>query len=327
MTQTIRWGIIGVGDVTEKKSGPGFQQAQHSQLVAVMRRNAAKAEDYAHRHGVPFWTTDARKLIHHPEVDAVYIATPPDSHCSYTEHVAAAGKPVYVEKPMARTYVECQTMINACEAAGVPLFVAYYRRAMPRFERVRQLIAEGHLGNVRSVHITLQRPASAQDTSSPKPWRVLPDIAGGGYFVDMGSHTLDLLDWLFGPIQEVHGIAHNHAGNYPAEDAVSAAFSFENGILGSGRWCFNAFKQHDEVVITGDTGELRFSCFDETPLRLETPDGHTHINAPYPEVVQQPLIQQIVDTLNGVGSCSSTGQTAARTNQVIDSILATYRSL
>ncbi|MEM6428378.1 MAG: Gfo/Idh/MocA family oxidoreductase [Deinococcota bacterium] len=325
MTQTIRWGIIGVGNVTEQKSGPGFQQAQHSQLVAVMRRNAARAEDYATRHKVPFWTTDASELINHPEVDAVYIATPPDSHCSYTEHVAAAGKPVYVEKPMARTYAECQTMLRACEQASVPLFVAYYRRAMPRFERVRRIIEAGDLGSVRSVHITLHRPASSEDTSSSKPWRVLPEVAGGGYFVDMGSHTLDLLDWLLGPITHVYGIAQNQAGHYPAEDAVSATFSFENGIIGSGSWCFNAFEQYDEVTITGDTGCLKFSCFDETALQLMTTEGQQTIDAPYPDVVQQPLIQQVVNALNGKGTCASTGQSAARTSYVMDNILAQYR--
>src|SRR5690348_3615465 len=112
---TIRWGIIGVGDVTEIKSGPAFYKADHSQLVAVMRRNGDKARDFAERHDVPHWYDDADALIHDEEVDAVYIATPPDSHESYTLKVAAAGKPVYCEKPMARTYAECQVMVEACQ--------------------------------------------------------------------------------------------------------------------------------------------------------------------------------------------------------------------
>src|SRR5450432_1142641 len=117
----VRWGMIGCGDVTEKKSGPAFAKVPGSSLVAVMRRNGPAAADYARRHGVPRWYDDAAKLIHDPEVDAVYIATPPDTHASYTEAVAQARKPVYVEKPMARTLAECEAMNAACEKAGVPL--------------------------------------------------------------------------------------------------------------------------------------------------------------------------------------------------------------
>jgi predicted dehydrogenase len=115
--ERVRWGIIGVGDVTERKSGPGFQQAERSELVAVMRRTGELAADYARRHGVPRWYDDADALIADPEVDAVYVATPPDTHRHYALRAAAAGKPVYVEKPMARTADECNEMIEACEAA------------------------------------------------------------------------------------------------------------------------------------------------------------------------------------------------------------------
>src|SRR5687768_17696565 len=121
----IRWGIIGCGDVTEVKSGPALQNAEHSRLVAVMRRTGSLARDYAERHGVPRWYDDADALIGDPEVDAVYVATPPDSHKDYTLRAARAGKPVYVEKPMALNFAECQAMVQACRDAGVPLFVAF----------------------------------------------------------------------------------------------------------------------------------------------------------------------------------------------------------
>jgi Oxidoreductase family, NAD-binding Rossmann fold len=148
--RTIRWGIIGCGDVTEVKSGPGFQKANHSRLVAVMRRTGELARDYARRHGVPRWYDNAEALINDPEVDAVYIATPPVAHKDYTLLCARAGKPVYVEKPMALNYQECQFMLRACRAAGLPLFVAYYRRALPRFLKVKQLIDTHAIGEVRS---------------------------------------------------------------------------------------------------------------------------------------------------------------------------------
>ena len=127
----IRWGIIGVGDVCEVKSAPAMNLIEGSKLVAVMRRDAQKAADYALRHGVPKWYDDADTLINDPEVNAIYIATPPGAHEIFTLKAAAANKPVYVEKPMARTYDECLNMIKACESAQVPLFTAYYRRMLP----------------------------------------------------------------------------------------------------------------------------------------------------------------------------------------------------
>ncbi|MBT4498578.1 MAG: Gfo/Idh/MocA family oxidoreductase, partial [Gemmatimonadetes bacterium] len=235
--KSIRWGIIGCGDVTEVKSGPALQKIEDSELVAVMRRDAAKAEDYARRHDVPRWYADADQLIADPEVDAVYIATPPDSHADYTVRVARAGKPVYVEKPMARSYTECEQMIEACETADVPLFVAYYRRRLSGFLKVEELVKSGAIGEIRFVAASLLQPAH-ESSSDPLPWRVLPDIAGAGYFFDLGSHLLDYLDYLLGPIADVHGQAANQAGLYPAEDAVCAHFTFESGILGSGIWCF-----------------------------------------------------------------------------------------
>ncbi len=194
--RTIRWGIIGCGDVTEVKSGPGFQKASHSRLVAVMRRNGDLARDYAHRHGVPRWYDSAEDLIGDPDVDAVYIATPPAFHKEYTLLSAQAGKPVYVEKPMALNFQECRQMIQACQAAGVPLFVAYYRRALARFLNIKQLLDTQAIGEPRFVNITLYQPI-AQDELTPQtlPWRVIPELAGGGRFVDLASHMLDFLDY------------------------------------------------------------------------------------------------------------------------------------
>lgn len=322
---TIRWGIIGVGNVTEVKSGPGFQKARNSSLVAVMRRNAALAEDYARRHGVPRWYDNAQRLIDDPDVDVVYIATPPDSHATYTEMVAAAGKPVYVEKPMARTLAECETMIEACQKANVPLFVAYYRRAMPRLCTVKKLVDSGAIGEVRSVQMSLHRRLM-EVGDKPLPWRVVPEIAGGGHFVDLASHMLDFLDYVLGPIREARGFAVNQAAAYPAEDHVAASFVFESGVVGVGDWCFSAFQNTDRTEIVGTSGKIVYSTFDETLLELVAVDNTQTFPIPYPEHVQQPLIQTIVDQLNGEGVCPSTGDSAMRTTRIMDQLLAEYRA-
>lgn len=323
--ETVRWGIIGVGDVTEVKSGPGFQQAEGSQLVAVMRRTGAKAADYAARHGVPRWYDDADELIHDGEVDAVYIATPPDSHRDYAIRVLEAGKPVYVEKPMARSAAECVQMNEAAERAGLPLFVAYYRRAMPRFEAVSRLLADGAIGELRAFSIRHLRPTDPNQGDA-LPWRLRPEVSGGGHFVDLGSHTLDLLDHLLGPVANVTGHATNSAGSGAAEDTVSAVFRHESGVLGTGLWCFSAAEDLEQVQLLGSRGTLSFSVFDQQPLELQTADGRRSIPAPYPATVQQPLIQSVVDDILGRGRCRSTGVSAMRTAEVIDTIMADHRA-
>ena len=325
--KTIRWGIIGCGNVTEIKSGPGFQKATNSALVAVMRRNAALAEDYARRHGVPKWYPDAQALIADPEVDAVYVATPPASHIEYALACARAGKPVYVEKPMARNLAECETMIAACAAADVPLFVAYYRRALPRFLKVKELLTSGAIGEVRFVRVLLLRRAAADEADpATRPWRLIPEISGGGHFLDIGSHELDFLVYALGPIRTVHGFAANQGGLYEAEDAVTAAFEFASGVQGTGTWNFVSHGNADVIEFVGDRGVIAFSCYGADPIMLTTPAGVTPIAAETPAHVQQPMIQTIVDELNGVGQCPSTGITAARTTWVMDEVLKDYRA-
>ena len=278
----MRWGIIGVGDVTEAKSGPAFQTADRSELVAVMRRDGARAADYARRHGVPRWYDDADALLADPEVDAVYVATPPDSHAEYTIRAAAAGKPVYVEKPMARTAAECEAMVAACDAAGVPLFVAYYRRAMPRFVTVGDLLADGAIGDA------LGRSACGC-RARPRP----PATAGcrggcgrrspaAGLLLDLGSHTLDLLDHLLGPVTHCTGLAANVGRHHTAEDLVAGTFTFASGVHGVGLWLFDAAEGADLVEIVG---HRRVAEVLELRSGAAAPDhavGHPEIDAPYP---------------------------------------------
>jgi predicted dehydrogenase len=325
--EQVRWGIIGCGNVTEVKSGPAFQKIEGSELVAVMRRDGEKAKDYAQRHGVAKWYDDADKLIHDPAVNAVYIATPPGSHAEYAIKALQAGKPVYVEKPMALNYQECQQMNEAASATGLPLFVAYYRRALPDFLKVKELIDAGAIGDVRFVSIALYQPPQAKDlVSNDLPWRVLPEHSGGGHFFDLGSHQLDFLDFVFGPIVSVKGQATNQAALYPAEDIASANFVFESGVVGSGIWCFTVSEQNrtERTEIIGTKGKITFSTFDPVPVQLETDEGLQEFQAPPPEHIQQPLIQTVVDELRGRGTCPSTGITAARTSRVMETIVAEY---
>jgi predicted dehydrogenase len=322
----IKWGIIGVGDVCEKKSGPAFQNIEGSTLAAVMRRTGYLAEDYAKRHGVPKWYDDAEKLIHDPDINAIYIATPPDGHAPYTALAAAAGKPVYVEKPMARNHQECLNMIVDCEAADIPLFVAYYRRALPNYLKIKALIEEGVIGDIRFVDVKIHKslhPDIVGQSENVHNWRTQPDIAGAGYFYDLASHQLDFLDFLFGPITQAQGMAKNFGNLYAAEDTTLGTFTFDNGVLGMGSWCFAASddSQLDKTTIYGSKGTIEFPFFTGFDVTLNVDGNNAKIfKFDMPLNIQQPLIQTIVNELNGIGKCPSTGVSAARTNWVMAQI-------
>lgn len=326
ITNEVRWGIIGAGDVCEVKSGPSLQQTSNSKLVAVMRRNGEKAKDFTQRHGVPKWYDNADDLINDPEVNAIYIATPPSSHEEYTLKAAAAGKPVYVEKPMARSHQECLSMVEACKKANVPLYVAFYRRALPNILKVKEIIENGIIGDIRFVNVKLQKPLSPDivgASDDPDNWRIFPEVAGGGYFYDLASHQLDALDFLFGPIAEAHGYAANQANIYPAEDITVGSFRFENGVLGHGVWAFNTGNSSDIEITTivGSKGQVSFPFFSDHSVTLEV-DGKPKevFQFNISQHIQQPLIEMIVEDLLGKGKSPSTGVSGARTNWVMEQI-------
>lgn len=323
--QEVRWGVLGVGNVCEVKSAPAMNIVPHSKLVAVMRRSEDKVKDYAERHGVPKWYTSAQSLIEDPEVNAIYISTPPNAHLELTRMAAAAGKPVYVEKPMARNHAECLEMIDICEKAGVPLYVAYYRRALPHFVKIKELLDEGAIGEIRTVHVNMRQVVVPEIiTKLENNWRVVPEIAGGGYFFDLASHQLDLLDFLFGKITHASGFSSNQAKAYEVEDIVVGSFVFESGVLGSGNWCFTSSHsaEIDEIVIDGNKGQIRFATFGKgefTLIQDFAEPRHFHLQLPHH--IQQPLIQSIVEDLLGTGTCPSTGVSGARANWVMGELV------
>ena len=320
----IRWGFIGCGEVTEKKSGPAFSKIEGSKVVAVMSRSHEKASSYAHRHHISRWYTDAQQLIEDPEVNAVYIATPPSSHATYAIMAMKAGKPVYVEKPLASSYIDCQRINRVCEQTGVPCFIAYYRRYLPYFQKVKQLIHEGTIGQVVNVQIRFAVPPRDLDYNSTNlPWRVQRDIAGGGYFYDLAPHQIDLLQDIFGPIVHAKGFSANRGGLYQTEDSVSASFQFHDGLPGSGSWCFvcDESARTDRIELIGDKGQICFSVFTYDPIALHNKDGRTEIHIENPKHVQMPLIESVVRHLQGKDVCTADNLSATSVNWVMDRIL------
>jgi len=297
----INWGIIGCGDVTELKSGPAFSKVPGSRLVAVMRRNAAKAEDYAKRHHVPQWYTDADKLINDPAVHAIYIATPPSSHEAYALAAINAGKPVYVEKPMTVNYVAAQNMAKAAANANVKLTVAHYRRHWPLFQQLKTLLTKKTIGDVRFVQLKFckQPPIASELVDEKTSWRFDAAVAGGGLFHDLAPHQLDILYWLFGEAASVTGMAINQGRYYAVPDFVSGRVVFKNGIVFTGNWCFTSQEQSDSCEIIGSKGSLRFSFFSDNGIDLWQDNAATRFDFERLQHVQQPMIEEVVKYFSG----------------------------
>jgi predicted dehydrogenase len=318
----INWGIIGCGDVTEIKSGPAFNKVNNSALVAVMRRDAAKAADYARRHEVPKWYDDANLLINDPEVNAIYIATPPSSHESYTLAAIEAGKPVYVEKPMAMNQATALSMVEAAARKNIKLSVAHYRRAWPMFKQVKQWLDEKLIGDPLFVRLDYHKleltPDELQTTRIS--WRIDPAIAGGGLFNDFAPHQLDLMYHFFGPVEKVQGIALNQSHRYAADDMVAGNILFKSGVIFSGTWCFNvtAGQEREWCEITGTRGSIAFSFFEYKPIILKVDGVSKQVAFEPMQHVQQPMIEKVVDYFleRGVNPCS--GEDGAEIMRLID---------
>ena len=321
----VNWGLIGCGEVTEKKSAPAFNEVEGSKIVAVMSRNKTKARSYAERHHIQKWYTDAQELIDDPIINAIYIATPPSSHATFAIMAMKAGKPVYVEKPLAASYEDCGRINRISEQTGVSCYVAYYRRYLPYFKKVKEIIQSGTIGKVINVQLRFSVPPRDLDYNSAEnlPWRLQPDIAGGGYFYDLAPHQLDLLQDIFGIIVRAHGYCANRAHLYTAEDTISACFLFDNGLPGSASWCFVGHQsaRNDCIEVIGNKGMLAFSVYDYNPIKLVTSTGTSNIVVKNPSYVQLPIIKSVTEALQGIGVCDCTSVSATPVNWVMDRIL------
>ena len=321
--KTINWGIIGCGNVTEIKSGPAYKMTEGFELVAVMRRNLELAEDYAKRHSVSRFYNNADDLINDPRVDAVYIATPPDTHYCYALKVAKARKICCIEKPMALSYTECHNIQTAFKEQNLPLFVAYYRRSLPRFNKVKELLQERAIGDVRHISWYLSRTPSDLDQSDTYNWRTDAKIASAGYFDDLASHGLDLFIYLLGNIVNAKGTSSNQLRLYSAKDIVSGSWEHKSGVLGSGIWSFGVYKREDKVRIIGSEGEISFSVFLEESIKLTTLKKEKEFQIKNPKHIQQFHVENMRKHLATTSyQHPSTGFTATHTAWVMDNILS-----
>ncbi len=299
----INWGIIGCGDVTEKKSGPAFHKVRDSALVAVMRRDASKVADFARRHAVPVWYHEAEKLIADPGVNAIYIATPPDSHERYTLAAIAAGKPVYLEKPMTLDAPSASLLVSTALERNVKLVVAHYRRAQPMFLKIKELVDSNRVGDITHVRLDYSaKPIASQDLLLPRiAWRVDPAVSGGGLFHDLAPHQLGLMLFFFGAVKNASGHSANRSSLYAADDTVEGGIEFLNSVKFEGYWNFNAQPgdEKDLCVITGTKGNIIFPVFGKQEILLTRDGIETNITFQPLSHVQQPMIERVVQYFLG----------------------------
>ena len=318
---TVNWGIIGCGDVCEVKSGPAFNKVPNSKLIAVMRRDPEKAKDFAHRHGVPKYYSDAAELVRDEEVNAIYIATPPSSHESYLEMALKAGKPAYVEKPVTINSASVERMMAMEKQYDCKVSVAHYRRGLPLFNKIKQLVNEGSIGKVKLILLrTLQPPVSKIITQTADNWRIKPEISGGGLFHDLSPHQLDIMYWIFGAPQQSYVQAANQGKLYNAPDLTIVQLAFANDIYFNGVWDFNVSETAtaDSCEIIGDKGTIRFSFFRVSTIELTTVDGTKTLEMEYPINIQQPHINNVVRFFRGEDVNPCTLQDALVTMRVMD---------
>ena len=303
----IKWGIIGCGDVTEVKSGPAFNKVEDSSLIAVMRRDSAKAKDYSERHKVLKWYDNAYDLIHDDDVNAIYIATPPSSHFEYAKAAMQYGKPVYLEKPMTLDSASAALLGEVSKSTGVKLTVAHYRRMQPMFKKIKELLSNRSIGNVRFVNLQhIEKLLTKEELAISKTaWRVQEEMSGGGLFHDLAPHQLDLMLYYFGEVDHSAGISSNQSKQYNAADIVSGNILFKTGVMFNGLWCFNSRddQQKDICEIIGTEGNITFSVFGEAKIELNRSKGLEVIQFVKPEHVQQPMIGEVVQYF--LGKCDN----------------------
>ncbi len=312
--ETIRWGIIGCGSVAETKGGPALYQAPGSKLTAVMSRNPERARSFAERHGAVRWCTAVEDLLADEGLDAVYIATPPDTHAELTEQAARAKKHVLCEKPMALNVEECRRMIAACRDNGVQLMIAYYRRFYPVVLKMKELVREGRIGDLVYGRVLVGAPYARG-----MGWRVDPAVAGGGFVSDVGSHRIDLLNYFLGTPLGVSGLAESVL-DLPVDDTASAVIRYEKGLHAVGQFYWTLQAPVDEFEIGGTQGRLLVTGLEQGALRVITKSGVEEHILPRHPVTHYGLVEHFVRCLREGKPNDLPGEEGMKTTVVLDAL-------
>lgn len=319
----VKWGFIGCGRVVQQKSGKAFNDVPNSIIHAIMRRNLDEAKKSAEMFGAKHWYDNIHDIAN-SDVDAIYIATPPGLHFEQALACCEAGKPVYVEKPLARNYTEAKQIVDAFESKGIPLFIGHYKRALPKFQYIKNAIDKGTIGNITLVRSYLNRIFSQKEAD--ETWLYNPRLSGGGKFYDIAAHSMDIIAFLFGDITEIHGFATNSGTSCPLEDTVAFAYKTKNGILGTANFNCIANTKEDRMFVCGTKGMIEFSIHgtdDVIITQYETKTKEKFV-LPDPKNVEYSMVEAVVKALitNQEGLCTT--KEALSTYWAIDQVLDSF---
>ena len=293
---SVRWGLIGAGDIVRKRVAEALNGSHESELVAVSRARADLVESFARSVGARRWHSDWRDLIADEDVDAVYVATPVNVHAEQTIAAAEAGKHVLCEKPMAMNAAECDRMIAACRAHDVRLGIAYYRRFYPAVTRIAQIIASGSIGAPVFAQMIASEPFDPRP-GQPRYWLVERAQSGGGPMADFGCHRLEVLLHLLGPVARTTSIVANAALDREVEDTAAALLHFASGASAMVAVTNAAAERLDTLDILGTRGSIHVPSLNAGAITVRI-DNETRVEShPPASNVHRPLIEDFVDAV------------------------------
>jgi 1,5-anhydro-D-fructose reductase (1,5-anhydro-D-mannitol-forming) len=307
MVHMLNWLVIGIGDITTKRVLPAILDEKRSRLAGIVTRDPKKAE----RYGVKAFT-DLAVALKTEEIDAVYVASPVFMHAPQTLESLRAAKHVLCEKPMAMNYAQARSMVEAAKAAGKTLGVAYYRRTYPKLQRARGLLRQGAIGQPLLAYITSHEGLPGEN--GERTWLTDPAMAGGGPLYDIGSHRIDVLNFLFGEPQRVTAQLSSTVPSLQVEDSATVMIEYGSTVRGIVDVRWNSLVKRDEFRIAGAEGEM-----DLTPLNgpdLVYPGGRESL--PPHSNLHFPCIQNFVDAVLDGAPLLSSGASALWTDWVTE---------
>ncbi len=289
----VRWGLIGCGDIAKKRVAPALRDSPRSELVAVSRAKADLAEAFAKQFGAGKWYADWRDMLRDSEIDAIYIATPVHLHAPQTIAAAEAGKHVLCEKPMALNVAECDEMIAASEANNVKLGIAYYRHFYPVVRRMKEVLEVGEIGTPVVVQINAFEWFNPELDHS-RSWLIKKDVAGGGPMFDFGCHRIEVLQNIFGGIDEVKASTTNVLFDRGVEDTAAALFHFAQGANGVLTVSHAAHEPQDTLDVFGSRGSIYVPLLNEGKMRIVNEKGERTESHPPGANLHQPLVEDFI---------------------------------
>ena len=224
----LRWGVIGAGGIADRRAIPGLMKCDNAELVAVMELDLQVSRDLCEKYHAKRAYDKELDLLKDPEVDAVYIASPVKFHAEQAKMAADHGKHILIEKPLAMTSAEGQSILDYCENKGVKLAVGFMMRFGSYVSEIKKAVQQGKIGDLVSgfAQFTCWYP------DIPDAWRQSRSSSGGGALMDMGIHCIDLIQYITGsPVIQVAALHDTLTFNYEVEDSSSVTLRLANGAI------------------------------------------------------------------------------------------------